>query len=149
MLYSHYDGSHARIWAAGRLIKLGIYPAYRIWRRAQARKCLIGALGYSRFMVDKHQHHINGQVSYVPLGINLAGSQHFSRSRPRTVLRFGFLAGFQQTKGILDVLEAAASLKRSGLDFELHVWGPNLESGRDEVAKRDLEDRVFLRGMRA
>ena len=150
-MYSHYDGSHARaiLKLPWRLIKLGVYPAYRIWRRGQARKCLIGALGYSRFMVDKHQHHISGQVSYVPLGINLAGSQHSSRSRPGTVLRFGFLAGFQQTKGILHVLEAAASLKRSGLDFELHVWGPNLESGREEVARRDLEDRVFLRGMYA
>ena len=68
---------------------------------------------------------------------------------PRTVLRFGFLAGFQQTKGIWDVLDAAASLKRQGLDFELHIWGPNLDHGRDEVAKRGLEDRVFLRGMYA
>ena len=150
-MYSHYDGSHARtiLKLPWRVIRLGVYPAYRIWRRAQARRCLSGALGYSQFMVGKHQAHINGQVSYVPLGINLAGSQHFSRSRPRTVLRFGFLAGFQQTKGILHVLEATASLKRSGLDFELHVWGPNLESGREEVAKRELEDRVFLRGMYA
>jgi glycosyltransferase involved in cell wall biosynthesis len=148
-MYSHYDGSHARaaLKLPWRLMKLGIYPAYRIWRRAKARKCLIGALGYSRFMVDTHRQHIIGQVSYVPLGINLAGSPHSSPSRPRAVLRFGFLAGFQQTKGILDVLEAADSLKRSGLDFELHVWGPNLEGGGEEVAKRELGDRVFLRGM--
>ena len=150
-MYSHYDGSHTLAMAKvpWRVLKLGVYPAYRIWRRAQARKCLSGALGLSRFMVDKHQLHIKGHVSYVPLGINLSGRQPCSPARPRTVLRFGFLAGFQQTKGILDVLEAAASLKRAGLDFELHVWGPNLESGREEVDKRELEDRVFLRGMYA
>jgi glycosyltransferase involved in cell wall biosynthesis len=150
-MYSHYDGSHALAMAKlpWRVLKLGVYPVYRLWRRAQARKCLSGALGYSRFMVDKHQLHIKDHVNYVPLGINLSGCQPCSTARPRTVLRFGFLAGFQQTKGTLDVLEAAASLKRAGLDFELHVWGPNLESGSEEVAKRELEDRVFLRGMYA
>ncbi|MEK6406914.1 MAG: glycosyltransferase [Acidobacteriota bacterium] len=150
-MYSHYDGSHtlAMVKLPWRVLKLGVYPAYRIWRRAQARKCLNGALGYSRFIVDKHKHHINEHVRYVPLGINLAGSQSCSPVRPRAVLRFGFMAGFQQTKGILDVLDAAAALMRVGLNFELHVWGPNLESGREEVDKRGLEDRVFLRGMYA
>lgn len=150
-MYSHYDGSRARamVKLPWRILKLGLYPAYRIWRRARARKCLSGALGYSQFMVNRHQRHIKGQVTYVPLGINLAGLNTCPPARPREVLRFGFLAGFQQTKGILHVLDAAAALKRSALDFELHVWGPNLESGRDEVAKRELQDRVFLRGMYA
>lgn len=150
-MYSHYDGSHARAFVKlpWRGLKLGVYPAYRIWRRRLARKSLKGALGYSKFMVDTHRAHISGQVSYVPLGINLKDVQSFSSARPQSVLRFGFLAGFQQTKGITDVLDAAASLKRSGLEFELHVWGPNQEQGPVEVAKRDLEDRVFLRGMYA
>ena len=150
-MYSHYDGSHARAFAKlpWRVLKLGVYPAYRIWRRRLARKGLKGALGYSKFMVDTHKEHIGGQVSYVPLGINLKGVQGFSPARPRSVLRFGFLAGFQQTKGITDVLDAVASLKRSGLEFELHVWGPNQDQGPGEIAKRDLEDRVFFRGMYA
>lgn len=150
-MYSHYDGGHTLAIAKlpWRALKLGVYPAYRIWRRAQARKCLSGALGYSRFMVDQHQPHIEGQVNYVPLGINLSGSHSCPPTRPRTILRFGFLAGFQKTKGILDVLDAVASLKRARLDFELHVWGPNLESGHEELAKRGLDDRVFLRGMYA
>jgi glycosyltransferase involved in cell wall biosynthesis len=148
-MYNHYDGSHARAIAKlpWRLLKLGIYPSYRIRRRALARKALSGALGYSRFMVDSHKEFISGQVSYVPLGINLEGAQHSLPVRPRNVLRFGFLAGFQQTKGITDVLDAAASLKRSGLSFELHVWGPNQDQGPSELASRHLEDRVFLRGM--
>ena len=150
-MYSHYDGTHTRALAKlpWRLLKLGVYPAYRIWRRSRAKKCLDGALGYSRFMVGMHQPHINGYVDYVPLGINLSNRQPDSASRPRTVLRFGFLGGFQQTKGIWDVLDAAASLKREALAFELHIWGPDLEHGRDEVVKRGLEDRVFLRGMYA
>ncbi|MEK6288247.1 MAG: glycosyltransferase [Acidobacteriota bacterium] len=150
-MYSHYDGSHARamVKLPWRLLKLGVYPAYRIWRRSRARKCLSGALGYSHFMIGMHQPRISGQVEYVPLGINLSGRCPGSPSRPRTPLRFGFLAGFQQTKGILHVLEAAASLKRAGLSFELHVWGPNLDNGLEQVAKHGLEDRVFLRGMYA
>jgi glycosyltransferase involved in cell wall biosynthesis len=148
-MYSHYDGSHARAMAKlpWRVLKLGLYPAYRMWRRARARKGLSGALGYSRFMVDTHKELIDGQVSYVPLGINLEGIESLPPLRPRGVLRFGFLAGFQQTKGITDVLDAAASLRESGLEFELHVWGPNLEQGTVEIEKRGLEDRVFLRGM--
>ncbi len=150
-MYSHYDGTHTRAIAKlpWRLLKLGIYPTYRIWRRSRAKKCLDGALGYSRFMVGMHEPHINGYVDYVPLGINLSNRRPNSASRPRRVLRFGFLGGFQQTKGIWDVLDASASLKREALDFELHIWGPNLEQGRDEVARRGLEDRVFLRGMYA
>jgi glycosyltransferase involved in cell wall biosynthesis len=148
-MYSHYDGSHTRALTKlpWRLLKLGAYPAYRIWRRSRAKNCLDGALGYSRFMVGMHEPHINGHVDYVPLGINLSNRHPNSVLRPRTPLRFGFLAGFQLTKGITDVLTAAASLKRNGLNFEIHVWGPNLESGVSEVSKRGLEDRVFLRGM--
>jgi len=106
-------------------------------------------MGYSRFMVEKNKEHISHNVTYVDLGINLDGSNSRQPVRPRPVLRFGFMAGFQQTKGILNVLDAAAALMRGGLDFELHVWGPNMESGRGEVDKRGLEDRVFLRGMYA
>jgi glycosyltransferase involved in cell wall biosynthesis len=148
-MYSHYDGSHARamVKLPWRLLKLGIYPVYRLWRRSLARKCLSAALGYSHFMVDMHQPRLRGKVEYVPLGINLSGTRSDSACRPRTPLRFGFLAGFQQNKGIVHVLEAAASLKREALDFELHVWGPNLEGGLEQVAKHGLEDRVFLRGM--
>ena len=150
-MYSYYDGTHGRAMMKlpWRVLKLGVYPAYRIWRRSRAKKCLSGALGYSRFMTGMHERHLNGCVEYVPLGINLNGCSPHSRFRPNTPLRFGFLAGFQQTKGIMHVLESAESLKRDGLKFELHVWGPNLESGRDEVDKRGLEDRVFLHGMYA
>ena len=150
-LYSNYDGSHTRALAKlpWRLLKLGVYPAYRIWRRSRAKDCLDGALGYSRFMVGMHEPHIQGHVDYVPLGINLSDRHTNSVLRPRTPLRFGFLAGFQLTKGITDVLTAAASLKQDGLSFEIHVWGPNLESGVSELSKRGLEERVFLRGMYA
>jgi glycosyltransferase involved in cell wall biosynthesis len=148
-MYSHYDGTHLRaaVKLPWRLLKLSVYPAYRIRRRARAKECLSGALGYSRFMVGMHKAHIEGHVDYVPLGINLSGCESYSTSRPRTPLRFGFMAGFQQTKGILHVLDAAAALKRDGLNFELHVWGPGLDGGREEISKRGLEDRIHLRGM--
>jgi glycosyltransferase involved in cell wall biosynthesis len=98
-------------------------------------------------MVDMHRCHIDGDVEYVPLGIDLAGAPGQLPRRPRTPLRFGFIGGFQRNKGVLDVLDAAIHLKQRQLAFELHVWGPGQEQGRGEVAARYLDDCVFLRGM--
>ena len=147
-LYSHYDKTNLRAAAKlpWRLFKLGPFPAYRLWRRAIARRRLRGAMAYSQFMRRVHQAHIPEQVRYVQLGINLAGAPSQSPRRPRTPLRFGFVAGFQPHKGVLDVLDAAATLKREGRSFELHIWGPNQEMGPAEIAARDLQDRAFLRG---
>ncbi len=148
-MYSYYDNSHWRaiMKLPWRIAKLGVYPAYRLWRRAAARKHLLGSIGVSKFMTRVHAPHLRGPVQHIPLGINLAvlpSSQVRQRRKP---LRFGFVAGFQQHKGIHDILDATASLKREGYDFELHVWGPNQESGAAEVAARGLEDRVLLRGL--
>jgi glycosyltransferase involved in cell wall biosynthesis len=88
-------------------------------------------------------------VQHIPLGIDLTDLPAEQPVRPRTPLRFGFVGGFQQTKGIWQALDAAASLKRHGLAFELHVWGPGQESGQAELVARGLEDRVFLRGLYA
>jgi glycosyltransferase involved in cell wall biosynthesis len=148
-MYSHYDGTHAKaaLKMPWRLAKLRFYPAYRLWRRRSARRVLGAAIGYSNFMVRVHQPHLKGEASYVPVGVNLEGLPTAMPDRPRSPFRFGFLAGGQPTKGVWDVLEAAASLKRVGMDFELHVWGPQQEVVREEAAARDLDDRVLLRGM--
>jgi glycosyltransferase involved in cell wall biosynthesis len=45
------------------------------------------------------------------------------------------------------VLDAAHSLKRDGLSFELHIWGPGQEGGEAEIVAHNLADCVFLRGM--
>ncbi len=148
-VYSYYDGSHLRamLKLPWRLAKLGAYPAYRLRRRALARRTLAGATGYSQFITDAHSAHLAGRVEFIPLGINLSG--HAGQESPgrRKTPRFGFVAGFQQTKGIWHVLDAARALKREGFDFELHIWGPEQESGRGDIESRDLTDRVFLRGM--
>jgi D-inositol-3-phosphate glycosyltransferase len=57
------------------------------------------------------------------------------------------MGGFQPTKGIWHILDAATALEAEGLDFELHVWGPGQEDGEHEVVARGIADRVFLRGM--
>lgn len=148
-VYSHYDRTHLRaaLKAPWRLLRQGVCPAYRLSRRKAARRTLAGAVAYSKFMQRTHQSHLRGPVRYVQLGINLSGVPARSPSRPRAPLRFGFVAGFQQHKGIEDVLDASASLKREGLQFELHIWGPNQEDGRSEVASRGLNELVFLRGL--
>ena len=150
-MYSNYDGGHGRalMKLTWRLPRLGIYPAYRLWRRRAARGSLTAALGYSHFMVDIHQPHIAGPATYMPFGINLDGLPEQLAQRPRTPLRFGFFGGFQPNKGIWDVLDSAAALKREGMAFELHVWGPAAEDDRRAVSSRDLDDRVRLRGMYA
>ncbi len=148
-MYSYYDRTHKRamLKLPWRLLKLGLYPAYRLWRRSVARGFIRGAIGYSQFMVSKHKPHLSGPTEYIQLGINLTGLPPRQPPRLRTPLRLGFVAGFQQHKGIKDVLEAAARLKAKGLVFELHIWGPDCESGLGEVSARGLDDRVFVRGM--
>jgi len=128
-----------------RILKLGVFPASRLWSRYQARKKVSGLVGYSKFMADMHHGRVNGLVEHIPLGVDLDGLPDEQPRRPRTPLRFGFAAGFQPHKGIWDVLDAAASLNRRGLEFELHVWGPDQKAG--PVEERNLEDRVFLHGM--
>jgi len=103
-------------------------------------------MGHSHFMLDHHRSYIRGESRYVPLGINLEGLPKRHAVRPRNPLRFGFVGGFQPNKGIWDVLDAAASMKRDGLSFELHLWGPGLEKANDEATRRNLEDRVVVRG---
>jgi glycosyltransferase involved in cell wall biosynthesis len=147
-MYSHYDSSHVRaaLKLSWRIPRLGIYPAYRLLRRRAARQALSGAIGYSHFMVDVHRPHVRA-VMYIPIGINLEGIPTSLPARPRTPLRFGFFGGFQPTKGIWHVLDAAAGLARDGLDFELHIWGPAKPEDAGAVRARSLGDRVRLRGM--
>ena len=148
-LYSHYDGSHLRAYVKlpWRMWKLNLYVAYRLWRRRLARRVLAGAIGYSQYITNVHRAHLPGIVRYLPLGINLERQPVNQPTRPRTPLRFGFIGGFQLTKGIDHILQSVSALQREGLAFEVHVWGPGQEAGRATIAARGLEDRVVLRGM--
>jgi len=148
-MYSHYDKTHLRavLKLPWRVVKLGAYPAYRLWRRQRARRRLIGAIAYSRFIARMHAGRIGGPVRYVSLGVDLQDLGGVVPLRPRTPLRFGFVGGFQMHKGIGHVLDACAALKRRGLVFELHVWGPAGGRGSEEVTSRGLQDRVFLHGV--
>jgi glycosyltransferase involved in cell wall biosynthesis len=150
-MYSHYDGSHLKsmVKLPWRLLKLGALPLYRLNRRAKARGVISGALARSQFMQEVHKPHLHGPIIHEQLGIDLSGRPKYRAERPRSPLRFGFAGGFQRIKGITDVLDAAVALKRDGFNFEVHVWGPSLETGGEEVSGRGLDDRVFLRGMYA
>jgi glycosyltransferase involved in cell wall biosynthesis len=146
-LYSHWDGSWSRagLKLPWRLMKLGAYPAYRLWSRTETRKHVSGLIAYSEFMRTVHDGLVPGSVQHISLGIDLADRPAGRPVRPRTPLRFGFIGGFQEHKGIWDVLDAAARLNRRGLAFELHIWGPNQDPG--PVRQRGLEERVVLHGM--
>lgn len=148
-MYSYYDKSHFRAMAKlpWRIPKLGLLPAYRLWRRWAIRRADVAGIGYSKFMTQKHRPHIPGPVAYIPLGIDLSEIPPHKSVRPRKPLRFGFVGGFQSIKGIWHVLDAARNLKKSGLDFELHIWGPGQESNHHEINLRELEDRTIMRGM--
>ena len=129
-MYSHYDGNHRRALTklAWRVPRLGVYPAYRLWKRRAARRVLSGAIGHSHFIVDLHESRVGGATTYVPLGINLDGVPPRPPKRPRRPFRFGFFGGFAPVKGIWHVLDAAATLRREGLEFELHIWGPDQDT---------------------
>jgi glycosyltransferase involved in cell wall biosynthesis len=149
-MYSHYDGTQSRamLKLPWRILKLGIYPAYRLWRRFSVRRVVTGAVAISEFMASVNRSLLK-DVRHINPGIDLAGLPTTRPQRPRHPLRFGFVGGFQPTKGIDHILAAVRSLKESGLAFELHVWGPGTgeESARQSI--QGMEEHVFLRGMYA
>src|SRR5262249_53313418 len=65
-------------------------------------------------------------------------------TRPRTPVRFGFMAGFQAHKGIWDLLAAAAALKARGLPFGLHLSGPGQEGKQGGLTSRGLDGCAAL-----
>ena len=147
-MYSNYDGPvRSTVKLPWRILKLRIKPAYRLWRRRKARRALSGAIAYSQFNTQRHEGHVPGIVRHVPLGINLDNRPARTASRPRSPLRFGFIAGFQPTKGVNHLLDAAKNLKDEGLRFEVRIWGPGQERGHQEIESRGLRDYVFLEGM--
>ncbi|CAF4927163.1 unnamed protein product [Rotaria sp. Silwood1] len=88
---------------------------------------------------------INGEVKHIPLGIDLTDLPNEVLDRPRNPVRFGFIGGFQDIKGIWDVLDTVKNLKNKGHKFELHVWGPKQD--KQKLIERDIEDLVILHGM--
>jgi glycosyltransferase involved in cell wall biosynthesis len=148
-LYTHWDGSRSRgaMKLPWRMLKLGVFPAFRLWRRYRARRTVEGLIAYSEFMTRAHTGHINGPVQHIPLGVDLDGAPDRRPARPRNPLRFGFAGGYQVHKGIRDVFDAAASLKQNGLSFELNIWGPGQEMAGPEISRLGLADFVKLRGM--
>lgn len=147
--YSYYDGSHPRamLKLPWRVLKLGAYPAWRLNERVRARPLFSGAIARSEFMADVHRPHLNGMVEHIPLGLDLKDLPAERPQRPRLPLRFGFVGGFQPSKGAGHILDAAAVLRREGLSFELHIWGPGCEGREKELRSRGLPDVVFLHGM--
>lgn len=146
-LYSHWDGTlfKAQVKLPWRVMKLGVYPAFRLRRRNRTRAKTQGMITVSKFMADVHQGRVGGPVQHIAMGINLEGLPSERPLRPRFPVRIGFAGGFQEHKGIWDVLDAASTLKKSGLKFELHIWGPHQDPG--PVRDRNLDGTVVLRGL--
>jgi glycosyltransferase involved in cell wall biosynthesis len=147
-MYSHYDGSAAKamVKLPWRMLRLGRYPAYRLQRRDRLRRAIQGQASYSKYMTAAHEGQVGGINWFVPLGIDTSGIPPQRPERPRSPIRFGFMAGFQPHKGIWDLLDAATSLVRKELEFELHIWGPHQEDKAGEITKRSLDGKVFLHG---
>lgn len=148
-LYSYYDGTRTRalLKLPWRVVKLGPLPAFKLWRRYSVRQKMQGGIGYSRFMTSIHKAEMPGIVKYISLGVDLTGLPEERPERPRTPIRFGFMAGFQQNKGVWHILDSAAALMQDGFEFELHIWGPGQENSQEEINSRELQSQVFLRGM--
>jgi glycosyltransferase involved in cell wall biosynthesis len=148
-LYSHYDGTRMRaaLKLPRRIAKLGPLPLFKLWQRYVVRQKVQGGIGYSKFMTSMHKDEMSGIVKYIPLGIDLTGLPLAHEGRPRTPFRFGFMAGFQANKGIWHILDAAVNLKKDGLKFELHLWGPGQENSESEIASRNLQGVVFQKGV--
>lgn len=148
-MYSHYDKRHLKALAKlpWRAWKQGVLQAYRLRRRRRVRTAIAAGIGYSQFMTDMHREHLNGVTRYIPLGINLDGLPTSLRHRPGRPVRFGFVGGFQPIKGVWDILDAADAMKRSGLSFELRIWGPHRQEDLHEITNRNLDNEVVVCGM--
>jgi glycosyltransferase involved in cell wall biosynthesis len=148
-VYSHYDLSHARALAKlpWRFARFGVTPLYRYLRRRRARGLIHAGLAYSEFMARVHSPHLSAPVHHVPFGINLDGLPARPALRRHRPLRFGFVGGLQDTKGIGDVLTATAELAAKGHDFEVHVWGPGVERRGEQPASKEPTGRVVFRSM--
>lgn len=149
-LYSNFDGTRSRaiLRMPWRIARQGFLPLYRTWRRRALQRTISGTVAYSRFMHAFYAAHGTKNLAYIPMGINLAVLPASKPARPRVPLRFGFVAGFQPHKGVWDVLDAAAELKRQGLRFELHIWGPGSSSlAEEEFRTRGLEGTAIFRGV--
>lgn len=147
--YSAYDGSGAKalVKLPWRLLKQGVLPAYRLRRRAKARRHLAGVMSCARWLETAHTGHTSGTITSIPLGIDLSRLPTSFPPRPRTPVRFGFFAGFQPHKGIDHVLGACAGLHQQGLPFELHIWGPIGDEERKAVQRRVADQPIHLHGL--
>ena len=101
-LYSHWDGSNGKslVKLPWRIAKLGATPASRLRERNNLRKFVNGLVAPSKFMADVHNGFIDGEVKHIPLGIDLTDLPNQVPNRPRNPIRFGFIGGFQDIKGI-------------------------------------------------
>jgi glycosyltransferase involved in cell wall biosynthesis len=68
------------------------------------------------------------------------------RHRPQRRPRLLFSGRFEAAKGALDVVLVAATCHRSGLDFELHLYGQGSQRPAIDLAVREhgLSDKVFV-----
>jgi glycosyltransferase involved in cell wall biosynthesis len=147
-IYSHYDDSHIKAFLKlpWRIFNLGKRPLNRLRRRKLMTSKIKGVMGVSQFMTQHHKPHLNSLVIHIPLGIDLTMLPNEKPIRPRNPLRFGFIGGSQEHKGLTDVLDSAAALKREGLSFELFVWGNKSDECIEAIRVRDLEECVKYRG---
>lgn len=145
--YSHWDKTHTKalLKLPIRISKLGFYPAYRLQSRKKLRRYIDGLICVSKFMAEAHQGQIKGDVRHISLGIDLTKLPKPYENRPRSPIRFGFVAGFVDYKGIWDVLDTAVSLKKKGYKFEIHIWGPKQTNA--PIIERDIQDVIKLRGL--
>lgn len=145
--YTYWDSSRLKgiLKLPWRAAKLGLYPAYKLKIRNQTRKNIDGLICVSQFMEESHKDYANGLIRHIPLGIDLTNLPKNFPSRPRTPLRFGFIGGFVDHKGIWDILDVATSLKKKGYKFELFIWGPN--QSESVLINRNIKDIVKLKGL--
>jgi glycosyltransferase involved in cell wall biosynthesis len=145
--YSYWDQTHTKalLKLPWRIAKLGLFPAYRLRNRNNLCQYIDGLICISKYMADAHQGHVKGEVKHLSLGIDLTRLPKSFENRPRTPLRFGFVAGFVDYKGIWDVLDTAKSLKEKGYKFEIYIWGP--KQTETPLVERNIQDVVKLQGL--
>jgi hypothetical protein len=127
-MYSYYDGSNSRaaVKLPWRMLRLGDLIRPTVFGGVKsARKCVDAANGHITFS-DRHApaSHQRSLMAYTPYHFDISGLPAEEWRAPRSPLRLVSSPGSNHTKGSTMCWMRLRRLKRLGLSFEVHIWGP-------------------------
>ncbi|RMF42629.1 MAG: glycosyltransferase [Planctomycetota bacterium] len=141
-LMDHFDGT-----VADHQVGFNVLPR---WIRAKSK---MGAIACSRKTLETNQvHGTYGRTTVIPNGVSFDKASQPVKSLPGDCVNFVYFGQIESHKGILQLIDAFALLKKrhSGKHLQLHLIGSGSESFRSEldqsITRHRLERDVVQHG---